>query len=45
MECYNILGELEDDNPRHIHISKYEGNRAFEGSGISSEKIIEDGKY
>ena len=40
MECYNITGEPDDDDPRDINIPNYEGTRAMEGLGISSDKFL-----
>ena len=40
MECYNIIGELDDDGPRDIHILEYEGTREMDGSGVLSDKFM-----
>ena len=40
MECYIIKDEPDDDDPYDINIPKYEGTRAMEGLGISSDKFL-----
>ena len=37
MECYNVMGEPNDDDLLDINIPKYEGTHAVEGLGISSD--------
>ena len=34
MECYNVTGEPNDDDPHVINIPEYEGTRAVEVSRI-----------
>ena len=40
MACYNLTGEPDDD-PTNINITKSEGTREVEGSGISSDHFLE----
>ena len=40
MECYNVTGELNDDDPLDIKIPNTEGMRAVEGFGISSDQFL-----
>ena len=39
MACYNLVGDPNDD-PTNINISKLEGTREVEGSGISSDQFL-----
>ena len=34
MECYNVAGEPNDDDPWDINIPESEGIHALEGSGV-----------
>ena len=40
MECYNVTGEPDDDEPLDIHIPMSEGTCAVEGFGISSNQFF-----
>ena len=40
MECYNIIGEPDDDDPCYINIHDSEGTHAMEGLGVSSDKFL-----
>ena len=40
MECYNVTGELDDDDPRDINIPNFEGTQTVEGSSVSSDKFL-----
>ena len=40
MESYNITSETDDDDPCDIHIPKYEGNWAVDGSCLSNDKFL-----
>ena len=40
MECYNVTGEPDDDDPCDINIPKYKGTHLVEGSGVSSDKFL-----
>ena len=40
MECYNVLGESDDDDLCYINIPESEGTCAMEGSGVSSDKFL-----
>ena len=40
MECYNITGETNDDDPLDINIPESEGMRIVEGVGISSDQFL-----
>ena len=40
MECYNIIGELDDDDSIEINIPESRGMRVVEGVGISSDQFL-----
>ena len=40
MECYNVMGVLDDNDPQDTNIPKYEGTCAVEGLGISSNQFL-----
>ena len=40
MECFNVTGEPDDDDPLNINIPKLEGMRIAEGFGISSDQFL-----
>ena len=40
MECYNVIRELDDDDPIDINIPDSEGMHAVEGVGISSDQFL-----
>ena len=40
MECYNVVNRTNDDDPPKIHILKYQGSRAVEGSCLSNDKFL-----
>ena len=40
MECYNVIGEINDDDPLDQYIPDSEGTHAVEGFGISSDKFL-----
>ena len=40
MECYNITGKPEYDDPCDIYIPEYEGSHAMEGLGLSNDKFL-----
>ena len=40
MECYNIDGEPELDDPCDIHIPKFEGSQVVKGLGLSSDNFL-----
>ena len=40
MECYNVAGELDDDDPGGIHIPESEGSQTVEGLGLSNDKFL-----
>ena len=40
MECYNVTGEPDDDDPCDINIPESKGTRPMEGSGVSSDKFM-----
>ena len=39
MEFYNVIGELDDDDPLDINIPESEGTCTVEGFGISSDRF------
>ena len=40
MECYNVTGEPDDDDPRNTNNPEFEGTRAVEGLGIYTDKFL-----
>ena len=40
MECYNVMGELDDDDPLNINIPNLEGISTVEGFGISNNQFL-----
>ena len=40
MECYNVTGEPDDDDPLNIKIHESEGVRVVERFGISSDQFL-----
>ena len=40
MEWYNVLGELEDDDMREVHIVEFEGIWELDAPRILSDKIL-----
>ena len=40
MECYNVIGEPNDDDPHDINIPKSQGTHIVEGSSVSSHKFL-----
>ena len=40
MECYNITGEPDDDDPRDINIPDSEGSCTIQGFGISWNQFL-----
>ena len=40
VECYNITGEPDDDDPLSLNILDSEGMRAVEGFGISNNQFL-----
>ena len=40
MECYNVTGEHDDDDPLNVNIPEYEGTRGLEGLGIYSDQFL-----
>ena len=42
MECYNIMGEPDDDDPLEINIPESKGMRAVEGAGMCAETPYPD---
>ena len=40
MECYNVTGEPDDDDPCDINIPESKGTRPMEGSGVSSDNFL-----
>ena len=39
MECYNVTGELDDDDPLNVNIHDSEGLCVVEGFDISSDQF------
>ena len=40
MECYNVMGEPDDDDPLDVNIPESKGTRVVEGFGISSDQFL-----
>ena len=40
MECYNVTGEPDDDDPPYVNIPQYEGMHIVEGFGIYSDQFM-----
>ena len=40
MECYNVIGEPNDDDPHDIKFLESKGTYAVEGSGVPIEKFM-----
>ena len=40
MECYNVTGEPDDDDPLDINLPALDGMRAVEGFGIYSDQFL-----
>ena len=40
MECYNITGETNDDDPLEINIHESEGIRTIEGAAITTDQFL-----
>ena len=40
MECYNVIGEPDDDGPLDVNIPNSEGACALQGFGISSDQFL-----
>ena len=40
MECYNVTGEPDHDDPFDINIPKSKGTHAVEGLGVSSNQFL-----
>ena len=45
MECYNVMGEPNDDEPLDINIPKSKGMRGVEVFGISSNQFLSPLKF
>ena len=40
MECYNLMGEPDDDDPLDLKILESEGTHLVEGFGVSSDQFL-----
>ena len=40
MECYNIMGEMNDNDPLEINIHDSEGMRVVEGPAMSTDQFL-----
>ena len=40
MQCYNLTGELDDDDLLEINIPELEGIRIVEGADITTEQFL-----
>ena len=40
MECYNVTGETNDDDPQYTNIPEFEGTHTMEGFIISSNQFL-----
>ena len=40
MECYNITGELDDDDPLEINMLELEGIPIVEGASITNDQFL-----
>ena len=40
MECYNIIGEPDDDEPLEINVPELEGMHVMEGAGITNTQFL-----
>ena len=41
MECYKIIGELDDDDLRYVHILDIETSQDLEGRNVASKKFLQ----